>query len=203
VTHGAPERLAGRKRVRRAHRLVPFLAVFAVSHWKSSPVRAELLALYARVDALLAPWSCEASTDCCRFGVTGREPYVTPPEIAEVERAIAALGGLRVPSAGNAGRRGRGGRGEKRRLPVAGAGAGAEDERRCALLGDDGRCRIYAARPLGCRTFFCERASGPGRVPRDVAQRFVRDVADLAARFSPTDPGARPFSRVLAARATR
>jgi Fe-S-cluster containining protein len=151
--------------------------------WKTSPARAELLALYARVDALLAPYSCDASTDCCRFGVTGREPYVTPPEIAEVERAVAALGGERALAS-------------KRTLPIA---SRAEGERRCAMLDDAGRCRIYESRPLGCRTFFCERVRGPGRVPRDEIQRIARAVADLAARFAPHDPHARPFSRVFGA----
>ena len=148
--------------------------------WKTSASRAELLALYARVDALLAGFSCDASTECCRFGITGREPYATPPEIAEVARAVAALGGARALP-------------KKTRLPVA----GARDARTCALLGDDGRCRAYASRPLGCRTYFCDRVQGPGRFPREEVNRVARAVADLAARFAPADPRARPFSRVL------
>ena len=53
----------------------------------------ELLALrelYARIDRELEGWGCDASTDCCRFGVTGREPYPTAVEVAELERAIRA-----------------------------------------------------------------------------------------------------------------
>ena len=42
----------------------------------------ELAALYTEVDARLASSSCPASTECCRFGVTGREPYVTSVELA-------------------------------------------------------------------------------------------------------------------------
>jgi Fe-S-cluster containining protein len=148
--------------------------------WKSSPARAELLELYARVDALLAPFACDASTDCCRFGVTGREPYVTPPELAEVERAVAALGGDRALAS-------------RRTLPMA------DGERRCPMLDDAGKCRVYAARPFGCRTFFCDRARGPGRFPRDEVQRIARAVADLAARYAPHDPHARPFSRAVGA----
>ncbi len=148
--------------------------------WKSSPERGELRAIYARVDTRLATYSCDASTECCRFGVTGREPYVTPVEMAEVAHAIAACGfptqAARSP----------------RTLPMADA------ERRCPMLEDSGRCRIYESRPLGCRTFFCDRAHGDmKRFPRDELNRAARDVADLAARYAPRDPGARPFTRAL------
>ncbi len=158
----------------------------ARASWKTDPARAELLAIYARVDALLAPFSCDASTDCCRFGVTGREPYVTPVELAELQRAIAARGApLRAaPPARN-----------RRALPLA----DQVDERRCPLLSGEGRCTVYQARPLGCRTFFCDRARGPGRVPRDAVNRFARDLSALSDRFSPRDPGARPLTSALAA----
>ncbi len=149
--------------------------------WKGSPERAELRAIYARVDATLEGYSCDASTDCCRFGVTGREPYVTPVELAEVELGIAARG---MP--GRAKR-------NARSLPVA------DDERRCPLLDDGGRCRIYDSRPLGCRTFFCERSlrQRKAELPRAELNRAARDIADLAARYAPRDPGARPFTRAL------
>ena len=45
----------------------------------------ELRALYTKIDRELEGWGCEASTDCCRFGVTGREPYPTAIELAELE----------------------------------------------------------------------------------------------------------------------
>ncbi len=163
--------------------------------FKTDPRRAELLALYAEVDALLAPFSCDASTDCCRFGVTGREPYPTAIELAEVERAARSAGALSSRStATSSGDRGRGGRG--RALPMA--ERDGEGERRCPLLSAEGRCRIYASRPFGCRTFFCERATGPGKMPRQEVQRISRAVADLAARFDPRDPGPRPLTRALA-----
>ncbi len=154
--------------------------------WKTSAERAELLAIYARVDALMAPFSCDASTECCRFGVTGREPYATPPEIAELDGAIAALGGARALV------RRATGEATARRLAVV------DDERRCPLLDDEGRCRAYAARPLGCRTFFCDRARGPRRFPRDEVNRATRDLAALAARVAPEAPHGRPLTRVLA-----
>ncbi|MGO8999711.1 MAG: YkgJ family cysteine cluster protein [Polyangiaceae bacterium] len=150
--------------------------------WKASAARSELIALYAEADALLAPFSCDASTDCCHFGVTGREPYVTPTELAEIEHAVAARGAAppRLPRAA-------------RSLPLV------DDPRRCALLDANGRCSIYASRPLGCRTFFCERVQGPGRIPRTALNDVARRVSDLAARVSPRDPHSRPLSRALPA----
>jgi Fe-S-cluster containining protein len=154
-----------------------------VPPWKKNPLRADLLALYGEVDALLSPYTCDGSAECCRFGITNREPYPTAVELAEVEHAVRGQGLKLEPSAGRAA--------GKRGLPLADA-VGA-----CPLLGADGRCRIYASRPFGCRTFFCERAVGPGKVPRSEIQRLARKVADLSARFDPRDPGARPFVRAL------
>ena len=138
--------------------------------WKKHPARAELLALYAEVDALLAPISCPGSTDCCHFGRTGREPYPHAVELAEVEHARASLG--RAPRSPH--------------LNVEG---------RCPLLGRDGRCRIYASRPFGCRTYFCDRASG--EVPRERVREIGRRIADLSARAFPRDPGPRALTKVL------
>jgi Fe-S-cluster containining protein len=141
---------------------------------------AALRAIYAEVDALVAGWTCATSTDCCRFGVTGREPYPTAVELAELARAVRARGGLP----------------KRRSLPLA-------EERRCALLSDEGRCVVYASRPFGCRTFFCDRAEGPSgenvrALPRDEIARLGRSIADLSARFTPSDPGPRPISRATA-----
>jgi Fe-S-cluster containining protein len=136
--------------------------------------RRELYRIYAEVDALLEGASCDASTDCCRFGVTGREPYLTAVEIAELERASRARGG--IP--------------KRRRLPVAG-------ERRCAFLSDEGRCWVYDARPFGCRTFFCDRAVLPGRSPRAAIARLTRDLSALAEGFARDAGGARPMCRVF------
>ena len=145
--------------------------------WKTSPARAELLALYARIDARFAPFSCDASADCCHFAITGREPYVTPVELAEIEHAIALRGGARPA--------------RSRSLPIAG------DPRCCPLLGADGRCTIYASRPLGCRTFFCDRVQGPGKVPRTEANEVARAIVDLSARTFPRAPPSRLLGRAL------
>lgn len=128
---------------------------------------AELEAVYRDADDAYAGARCGASTECCRFGVTGREPMVTSAEIALVERAIRARGGP-LPS-------------KKRALPIA----GSRDEGICPLLDRDGRCAIYAARPLGCRTFFCDRADVPDPPDRAVLRELVRRVQSIAARHRP------------------
>jgi uncharacterized protein len=163
----------------------------------------QLRVLYAKIDAALQGWGCDASTDCCRFGVTGREPYPTAVELAELDRAVRARGGLpkrrSLPIASPIASRG--GRGRSHRSDQD-ENERAREERRCALLGDDGRCLVYAARPFGCRTFFCERARGPvgeradAALPREIIAEVARDIAALSARFAPADPGARPLSRV-------
>lgn len=133
---------------------------------------AELRALYEETNALTNGLTCDASTDCCRFGVTGREPYPTAVEIAELARAIRARGG--IP--------------KSRSLPIA-------SERRCPLLSDAGRCLVYDSRPFGCRTFFCDHATVRA-MPKKEVTRLARDIADLSSRYAPRDPGARPISRV-------
>lgn len=145
---------------------------------KKVPTEAELFEALRQVfdetDAFMAAWSCDASTDCCRFGVTGREPYVTAIELAFLRKGIAHRGGLP----------------KRRALPVHG-------ERRCPVLTDQGRCAAYGERPLGCRTFFCDRAVGPRRAPRDEARAMVQRIADLSEQFAPRDQGPRPLSKAL------
>ena len=156
--------------------------------WSGSPERASLLSLYAQVDALLEGWSCacsrsgvggEPEAQCCHFAVTGREPYPTAVELEEVRHAMRTAGiSPRDP----------------RRLPMA-------ELRACPLLSADGRCRVYASRPFGCRTFFCDHAEAPmgarRRLPRDQVNELGRRVADLSAKFAPRDPLPRPLVRAL------
>ncbi|MRG90938.1 YkgJ family cysteine cluster protein [Polyangium spumosum] len=156
------------------------------------PLFEELAAIYREVDASFAGQSCPASTECCRFGVTGREPYVTSIELALVQRAIAARGGARAigrtppPLAGHEDNS----RG-KRRLTTL-------DERVCPLLDERGRCAIYTSRPFGCRTYFCERATGTAGVDQRGINAFVRRIKDLAARHAPEGDLGRPLTRALA-----
>ena len=169
--------------------------------------RAELAALYAETDALMAKMTCDASTDCCRFGVTGREPYPTAIEAADLLRAFAATGkrmqttpmtAVGGPSRGmhqkghdrdraqKSGAR----NGNARRLPLV------DTERRCPMLSAEGRCVVYASRPFGCRTFFCVRAQGE-EPPRSRINDLGRRIADLSARYEPRDPGPRPLTRLF------
>ena len=151
----------------------------------------ELETVLASADQAFAGWSCPASTECCRFGVTGREPYVTSIEIALIRRAIAARGGAKswkraspLPSSVDAA--------DRRSLPLV------AEERRCPMLTDAGRCAVYASRPLGCRTFFCDRASSAGRVRHHEISSLVREIQALAARHEPAGDQGRPLTRALA-----
>lgn len=145
-----------------------------------SPERAEgdLLSIYARLDAALGGFGCGGSTTCCRFGVTGREPYVTKLERAVLARAIKKRGGLP----------------KRRTLPIAG-------ERVCPLLGDDGKCVAYAARPFGCRTFFCDEALrdyASGKLPRGEIGALLRELADLSEKYDPRDGRGAPLTKSFA-----
>jgi uncharacterized protein len=163
----------------------------ALPRWLRSPERAELLALYAEADALVAGWTCTCSAPsgeplrvrCCQFAVTGREPYPTAVELAEVRHAMRVAGVEPAPAR------------NPRKLPMA-------ELRPCPLLSEAGRCRVYASRPLGCRTFFCHGAEPPygarTRPPRDEANAIGRRVADLSARFAPRDPHPRALTKSLA-----
>jgi Fe-S-cluster containining protein len=145
---------------------------------------AALRAIYDEVDATLAGWSCPASADCCHFARTGREPYLWPNEWALLEESLAARGSGR-----GAGRRG---------LPIV------DEERTCPLLDGSGRCTVYAARPFGCRTYFCERAEGPAKKrPRERLAELGRRLAALAERAEPSGEGPRPLSRWLETRAKK
>jgi uncharacterized protein len=122
-------------------------------------------ALYARAERLLEGWSCEGSTECCRFGVTGREPQLWPNEWALVERALARRGQGRP----------------RARLPIA------SPDGACPLLDGTGQCTVYAERPFGCRSFYCTRATGPARrPPRADLQEIAREIATLAEKVEPT-----------------
>jgi Fe-S-cluster containining protein len=141
---------------------------------------AELAALYREVDELYADWTCPGTTECCRFGVTGRQPYVTSIELAAIRRAIARRGAPLARA--------------NRALPIT---RDEEQERICPMLDRNNRCSIYADRPLGCRTFYCERATRGERGTRAELQDIVRKLQDLAARHSLGGDQARPLTRAL------
>jgi uncharacterized protein len=162
-----------------------YATVRRAAAWRDHPARAELLALYEEAAALVASCSCTCTAGtqrndarCCQFAVTGREPYPTPVELCEVDYALRARGMAARP-------------GRRRALPLV------DDRGSCPLLSPDGRCTIYASRPFGCRTFFCEGNELP-RKNRAAIQAIGRRISDLAARVFPEDPLPRPFTRALA-----
>jgi Fe-S-cluster containining protein len=142
----------------------------------------ELRALYRETDALFEGASCDASTECCRFGVTGREPQITSIELALLRRAIGRRGGALAP--------------KKRALPLANNST-TESERTCALLDRSGRCSVYEDRPLGCRTFYCERARLVTRPRRGDVQALVRRLQEIAARHELDGDRPRALSAAL------
>jgi hypothetical protein len=164
--------------------MLPLRARASIADMAARDREVELLqalrALYARADALYAGWSCASSTECCRFGVSGREPYVTSLEQVALERVLARRGGPLAQ--------------RRRALPLA---ADAAAERACPLLDRSGRCAAYADRPLGCRTFYCERASGDRRPDRSELRALVGRLRELAGRHRPGGELARPLTRAL------
>ena len=68
---------------------------------------------------------------------------------------------------------------------------------RCAFLAD-GRCSIHPARPLGCRTFFCDRAhKAREQALHHRFQRRLRAIADryaVAWGYEPFFEGTHPLS---------
>lgn len=137
----------------------------------ASDMMTDLFAVYARIDAMLAPFSCRASTGCCRFAQTGREPYLTRLEEEALRRARAAR--------------------PRKKLPLLGR------EGTCAFLQDDGRCAEYEARPYGCRTFFCENREGPRDLPRREINRLAQELLELSVRHFPEQREVRPMRRVF------
>lgn len=144
----------------------------------------ELRRFYADVDAAYAGTSCPATTECCRFGRTGREPYVTSVELALVRRAIARRGGGRPA----------------RPKPLHETRVGlaiVSDERVCPMLGPEGKCAVYEDRPFGCRTYFCDRATRLSEVKHKEMLAFVARLKGIAVRHSGDSDG-RPLTRWLA-----
>ena len=130
---------------------------------KSSDPRAEaeaavteVRAIYADLEAKAPERNCTFKTECCRFRLTGRTPMLTLGEAFTAAKALRASG--------------------RRELPKA---PSASADGACPLLHPaTGKCMIYAGRPFGCRTHFCEQAGGP---------YARRDVADLIRRLDDID----------------
>lgn len=72
----------------------------------------------------------------------------------------------------------------------------------CVFLDGRGRCRVYAARPLGCRTFFCERAVHADGRRGKLPTATTRTLRPLAGELAALSPGveARPLRSWLRGR---
>jgi hypothetical protein len=55
------------------------------------------------------------------------------------------------------------------------------------------RCTVYADRPFGCRTFFCERIQGPARQPVGTVDALLRRLEAVSQRVRPALTGPRPL----------
>ncbi|HSI13497.1 MAG TPA: YkgJ family cysteine cluster protein [Chthoniobacter sp.] len=94
---------------------------------------------------------CIQRTECCRFRLTGRTPFLTKGEALVAAKAVRASG--------------------RKQLPEAIQGA-------CPLLNHaTGRCLIYDGRPFGCRTHFCAAAGGP--YARGEVVDLIRRLEDI------------------------
>lgn len=113
----------------------------------------EVRAIYAEWEQRPIERACTGRGDCCRFRATGRTPFLTKGEALVAATAWRAAGRTSVPETTD----------------------GA-----CPFLKAN-RCQIYAGRPFGCRTHFCEAAGGPAtrKEVRDLIQRLEEIDARL------------------------
>jgi uncharacterized protein len=111
----------------------------------------EVRAVYAELAKRPLEGSCQARTECCQFQLTGLTPQLTKGE------ALVAAKGFRATG--------------RKQLPESLSGT-------CPLLQPGtGRCLIYADRPFGCRTHFCEAAGGP--FPRKQILDLIRRLEEV------------------------
>ena len=128
--------------------------------------QAEIQSIYAEVERRALPRECQLLTGCCHFRQTGRTPLLTRGEALFLAKGVRASGRTQIKP---------------------------HPDGACPLLGRDGRCTVYASRPFGCRTHFCEAAGG--MYPR-------KHVADLIQRLEALDEklggeGSRPLEGAL------
>ncbi len=114
-------------------------------------VREALAILYAELDAAVAEAApvCRLSGRCCRFEEYGHALFLSAPE------AAVLLADAPPPS-----------------RPL-------DDGETCPWQDASGRCTARAARPLGCRVYFCDPAY-EGKAP-ELTERFLARLKALAA----------------------
>ncbi len=111
----------------------------------------EVRAVYVELAKRPLERSCQSLTGCCQFQLTGLTPHLTKGE------ALVAAKGFRATG--------------RKTLPESVDGA-------CPLLQrETGRCLIYADRPFGCRTHFCDAAGGP--YPRKHLLDLIRRLEEV------------------------
>lgn len=98
--------------------------------------------------------SATCNAQCCRPSFTGGEPGVTAPEIALINSFLADHKGFQFYEAGI---------------------------EACKFLDKNGKCRIYAVRPIDCRVHFCKgetmESQSNGRISNLVADYHGRNEA--------------------------
>jgi Fe-S-cluster containining protein len=119
----------------------PPLAEEAEAWWRAGmlpAVDAALRSIHERIEAETSAKRplCLASGNCCRFEAFGHRLMVT---------GLEAAWSLR-----NAGW-----------IPQGGEIAAARREGTCPFVAEGRLCGIRLARPMACRTFFCDRAASP------------------------------------------
>lgn len=94
---------------------------------------------------------CPGTAECCQLAVTKRPPWLWPSEWLVIEARLSR---------------------EKRPKPASRPDGG------CPFLDAAGkRCTIYEDRPLGCRTYFCHRITGPAKVPAEATNALLERLA--------------------------
>ena len=142
-----------------------------------APAVAAVRAVYADLAARPAVRGCLGRSECCRFRLTGRLPFLTRGEALVAARAWRATG--------------------RKTLPEIIAADGA-----CPLLDPaTARCRIYADRPFACRTHFCREAGGI--VPRADVLDLIRRLEAISAGLPDGDGAPRPLPAAVAAELSR
>jgi hypothetical protein len=129
------------------------MGVFERGHQREGWQRAvaEVRAVYAELASRPVERACLARTECCQFKLTGLTPHLTKGE------ALVAAKGWRATG--------------RKELPEPSDGA-------CPMLQpESGRCLIYADRPFGCRTHFCDAAGGP--YPRKLVVDLIRRLEEV------------------------
>jgi Fe-S-cluster containining protein len=95
----------------------------------------EVKAVYAALAQRPVERACTLRSECCQFKLTGLTPYLTKGEALVAAKGVRAAGRKELPP---------------------------RDDGACPMLNlRTAKCMIYADRPFGCRTHFCDAAGGP------------------------------------------